>query len=107
MARRTLGNEALPMTPHELHLELALFAQRRLRPAFPGAPQHQADARLTAMEGAFLDEERAAVTAEAISAPADPEGFVAWFEKLKENGPGQGDPLFPWLADRASLAQMR
>jgi hypothetical protein len=26
---------------------------------------------------------------------------------LRETGPGQGDPLFPWLAGRASLAQMR
>ena len=95
------------MTPHELHFELALFAQRRLRPAFPDAPHYAADARLMAMEAAFVEEERAAVAAEAISAPADPEGFVAWFEGLKQNGPGQGDPLFPWLAERATLAQMR
>src|SRR5438270_6097605 len=107
MARRTRGSESLPMTPHELHFELALFAQRRLRPAFPDAPHYAADAPLMAMEAAFVEEERAAVAAEAISAPADPEGFVAWFEGLKQNGPGQGDPLFPWLAERATLAQMK
>src|SRR5205085_8508675 len=107
MARRTRGSESLPMTPHELHFELALFAQRRLRTAFPDAPHHAADARLMAMEAAFVEEERAAVAAEPISAPGDPDGFVAWVEELKQNGPGQGDPLFPWLAGSATLAQMR
>ena len=28
-----------------------------------------------------------------------PKRFIAWFEELKETGPGQGDPLFPWLAE--------
>jgi hypothetical protein len=32
---------------------------------------------------------------------------VAWFEALKENGPGQGDALFPWLAEQATLEEMR
>jgi hypothetical protein len=31
---------------------------------------------------------------------------VHWFEALKENGPGQGDALFPWLAERASFEEM-
>ena len=35
-----------------------------------------------------------------------PRGFVRWFEALKQNGPGQGDPLFDWLAERASIADM-
>jgi len=26
---------------------------------------------------------------------ADCDGFIAWFERLKDTGPGQGDPLFP------------
>jgi hypothetical protein len=30
-----------------------------------------------------------------------------WFHALKEDGPGQGDALFPWLAEEASLDQMR
>jgi hypothetical protein len=39
--------------------------------------------------------------------PADAEGFVAWFEGLKATGPGQGDPLFDWLAEEATLDEMR
>ena len=45
--------------------------------------------------------------ARAASAPRDPDNFVRWFEALKEEGPGQGDPLFPWLAEEASLDDMR
>ena len=35
------------------------------------------------------------------------DAFIAWFEELRENGPGQGDPLFPWLATTATREQMR
>ena len=38
--------------------------------------------------------------------PSDEAGFIRWFERLKELGPGQGDPLFPWLATQANLKQM-
>ena len=44
---------------------------------------------------------------EAANAPSDPCAFMAWFEQLCETGPGQRDPLFPWLASTASLAEMR
>jgi hypothetical protein len=33
--------------------------------------------------------------------------FIAWFEELRETGPGQGDVLFPWLATQASREQMK
>jgi hypothetical protein len=65
------------------------------------------DAKLLRLEGAFLEELRAEVAAEAAAAPRAPEAFLAWFEALAETGPGQGDPLFPWLADEASLDEMR
>jgi hypothetical protein len=32
---------------------------------------------------------------------------MAWYLALREDGPGQGDPLFPWLAERADYDQMR
>ena len=62
---------------------------------------------MRALEAAFVDEERSAVAGEAARAPTDSDGFVAWFEALRESGPGQGDPLFPFLAEEATLDQMR
>ena len=94
------------MDPAHLHLELSAWAARRLRPALPDAPAPD-DLRLRALEEAFLESERAAAAAEASQAPAEPHAFVRWFEQLRVSGPGQGDPLFPWLAARASLPQMR
>jgi hypothetical protein len=41
-----------------------------------------------------------------VNIPQDVDGFIAWFERLRETGPGQGDPLFPWLAGKATLPQM-
>jgi hypothetical protein len=39
--------------------------------------------------------------------PPRPLPSLAWFEGLRDRGPGQGDPLFPWLADHADREQMR
>ena len=95
----------------DLHLALAGFGARRLRPALPDdraepAADHE-DGRLRAAERDFVVAERAAVASAAALAPPDPDGFVAWFEALENVGPGQNDPLFPWLAERASMEQMR
>ena len=38
--------------------------------------------------------------------PCDVDSFIDWFEDLKETGPGQGDPLFPWLAEAAGRDEM-
>lgn len=39
--------------------------------------------------------------------PTDVDAFVEWFQRLESVGPGQGDPLFPWLAEHATRDQMR
>ncbi|WP_240345010.1 iron-containing redox enzyme family protein [Novosphingobium sp. THN1] len=59
------------------------------------------------LETSFLEELRAEVVDRAREAPTDVDGFVEWFEGLKQTGPGQGDPLFPWLADSANEVQLR
>jgi hypothetical protein len=59
------------------------------------------------VERAFVEGTRAAQSTRAAAAPREPQAFVAWFEALKENGPGQNDALFPWLAERATLTEMR
>jgi len=58
-------------------------------------------------EHRYVEEMRQLVRARAESAPTSPDAFVAWFEDLENTGPGQGDPLFPWLENHASLEQMR
>ena len=42
----------------------------------------------------------------AVQAPRTPDGFIRWFEDLRVSGPGQGDPLFPWLATTAGLDEL-
>ena len=89
---------------------LAQWNRERLGPRFPPADWQAALSRNRQMEEteiAFLETLRAEVTAEAAGVPTDPAGFVAWFEGLKEVGPGQGDPLFPWLAEQATADQLR
>lgn len=89
---------------------LAHWNRERLQPAFPEADWQKTmerDLRMTRLEGGFIEELRAAIADEAAKAPTDVEGFVAWFENLKEVGPGQGDPLFPWLANEASPDELR
>jgi len=101
-----------PITTPEaaLQYELAAFNVLRFDPALPGDDwraqiDHQAE--WLHREGDFLEERRAAVAARAAEAPTDADGFVAWFEALEQNGPGQHDPLFPWLANEATMDQMR
>jgi hypothetical protein len=94
------------MTEPELHLALTRFARERLEPSLPDHPPRTRDA-LREEELKFVERERAAVAHRARAAPAEPDDFVRWFEDLRDTGPGQGDPLFPWLAQSASLPQMK
>jgi hypothetical protein len=89
---------------------LAHWNRERLAPEFPTDDWQRRiaqDAAMLRLEGGFVEELRAEIIDEAAAAPTDPDGFIAWFEALKENGPGQGDPLFPWLAEQASLDELR
>ena len=88
---------------------LAHWNRERLAPGLPAdnwQQQLEHDQRMTRLEGGFLETLRAEIVAEAPAIPTDPDGFIAWFEGLKESGPGQGDPLFPWLAEQAEREQL-
>ncbi|GMU07628.1 hypothetical protein ASNO1_38810 [Corallococcus caeni] len=92
-----------------LHRTLLRFNRARLAPGFPtegwrAAVQEETQLRL--LEGEYVEAERQRVAAWAAEAPEDADGFIAWFEDLKESGPGQHDPLFPWLAKQATREQM-
>ena len=106
----TLGGGRPVTAETALQRRLAAFNRLRFDPALPVADwrsgiDREADALRE--EGVFLEARRAAVAARAAAAPRDPDGFVRWFEALEKDGPGQHDPLFPWLADSATMAQMR
>lgn len=92
------------------HRGLAHWNRERLAPRLPDADwQHQLerDTRMQRLERGFLDELRAEISQAAALAPTDADSFIAWFERLKETGPGQRDPLFPWLAETASRDELR
>lgn len=102
---------SLPLPSQDrLHRRLAALNRRRLTPSLPDDNWHGQNEQIGALateEHAFLEGLRAEVADAAGAAPTDPECFRAWFECLKENGPGQRDPLFPWLAECAGDDEMR
>ena len=87
---------------------LDAFNRWRLSPTVePPAPSSdELESSLLRLELAFLEEQRAAVRARAAQAPTESGAFVAWFEALENDGPGQGDPLFEFLESRATLQEM-
>jgi hypothetical protein len=96
--------------PVSLHSALAAFNARRMSPALPEADwpvRIREAAEMGIVEGYWLESERRRQAARAAAAPCDPDGFVDWIEDLERTGPGQGDSLFPYLAEQASLDEMR
>ena len=92
------------------HRRLAGFNAARFTPGFPTADweaELAASGAIAVEEGHWIEARRAEVAARAAEAPSDAAGFVAWFEQLEQTGPGQNDPLFPWLAEQATLEEMR
>jgi len=111
MASRPLPRE-LPsqFLDDRFQRRLAHWNRERLAPQFPAGDwqaRMAGDAAMLRLEGGFIEELRAEAIEAAAEAPTDPAGFVDWFEALKDTGPGQGDPLFPWLAEEASKDELR
>lgn len=95
--------------PDALHRALARSHARRLSPSL-GTEAWEADlaeeVACRRFERELVEAERAALRSITRDVPRDSAGFIAWFEELKRSGPGQGDPLFPWLAEHASFDDM-
>ena len=94
----------------DVQRELAHWNHQRLSPGFPDEDWEERlvlDAGMLRLQAQMLERLRADVREEAAAVPRDATGFIRWFEELKQVGPGQGDPLFPWLADAADLEDMR
>lgn len=94
----------------ETQQRLARWNRERLEPRLPDdqpSAVAERDRTMLELEAAFLATLREEVRDEAARAPTEPKSFVGWFEALETKGPGQHDALFPWLAERATRAQMQ
>ncbi len=102
--------KVIPLSLDAKHIKLAQFNHQRFMPNFIHsdwqAKLHEETAHLLA-EGQFIEQLRGTIQTKLTHLPQNPMAFIDWFEALKQNGPGQGDRLFPWLAQHASLDQMR
>jgi hypothetical protein len=95
----------------ELWLQRRLTEWNRLRllPSLPASAWRDeltSELELARLERQFVERERRGVLAMAAIVPREPDAFLAWFEGLEHHGPGQGDPLFPWLAESAGAKSM-
>lgn len=89
---------------------LAHWNRERLAPRLPDEDWNNLldrDTRMLRLERGFIQELREDVADEAAQVPTEADAFIAWFEHLKDVGPGQDDPLFPWLAEHATRDELR
>lgn len=64
-------------------------------------------AALAEAEIAYVESVREAIAPLVVDIPSDADAFLSWYERLAQNGPGQNDPLFPWLERQASFDEMK
>ena len=110
MRTLTLCPTAITDTPYDFHSRLAVFNAKRLSPKSPDANwinDIRTEAAWKIAEGEFIEMERSSISAAAALAPTGVDRFMDWFERLRQEGPGQNDALFPWLQNYASLEEMR
>lgn len=89
---------------------LSQFNRSRLMPGL-GVPPTEGTLRheqaMLSLENAFVGRVRLLIAPLIEAVPKEPGAFISWFENLRDSGPGQGDPLFPYLAEQGTLDQMR
>ena len=93
MASRWLAQDVAPRSQFlndDFQRQLAQWNRERLAPAFPHddwSRELSDEMAMRRLEGGFVEELRAAVTAQAAEAPDDADGFIAWFEALRRLAP--------------------
>jgi hypothetical protein len=100
---------ATPRGPEVLHQRLARSHAARLAPRLGDLDWErslQEEVVCRKLEHELVERERLALAPQIRRVPTDADRFVAWFEGLRHDGPGQGDALFPWLAENASFDDM-
>lgn len=106
------GKHPIPMAGglDALHQRLAYWNRERLAAGRgEGAwwEELARDQSMRAIQCQWVEQERARIAHLAAEAPETVDAFVDWYEALKERGPGQGDPLFEYLAHEASREELR
>lgn len=94
----------------DAHKSLSKFNLGRLDPQTPTLNYHKTlsdEFSFLILESQVLEQERALVAGQAAQFPKDVSGFLTAYEELRNVGPGQNDPLFPWLAKEATIEQMK
>jgi len=89
---------------------LTAYNSARMQPGLPDEAPDDALALEHAVAQAeitFIEAQRKAIAPLVADVPSGADAFMAWYEGLRQTGPGQGDPLFPWLAASASSEQMK
>ncbi|HSP34925.1 MAG TPA: iron-containing redox enzyme family protein [Thermoanaerobaculia bacterium] len=88
-------------------MDLRKLNEARLRPSTRPVLSLDEELRLRKAEAEFLERACAEIASQAATAPSTPREFLGWYEDLRDAGPGQNDPLFPWLAEHATLDDVR
>jgi hypothetical protein len=92
------------------HRRLAAFNDERLGAGFAdgswSAELHE-ELQLRLQEVRFVESERRGVRADLAALNADPAAVASWFARLAERPAAADASLFHWLAETASLEQMR
>jgi len=94
----------------EFQTGLTRYNATRFRPALPdeaGSDELALEQAVARAEVEFVEAQQRAIAPLTADIPSATDAFIAWFERLKQSGPGQGDPLFPWLAESATVEQMK
>ncbi len=106
----TTGAHALEGRAFEdFHRGLANYNAHQLEPRFPEARwREELDdyGRVTRAEGEYIETVRREIEPLVADIPTGVDDFIEWFEQLETTGPGQGDALFPWLAEAATYDDM-
>jgi hypothetical protein len=92
------------------HASLARFNVDRIALSTPSKSWEQSlheELKYRIVEGQFLDHLRTSIAPLTRESIGDVNHFVSWFESLHQWGPGQHHALFPWLAEEASMNEMK
>lgn len=105
-----MPNTSASLDPDAFHQALARFNVVRVVPGKPSKRWQEAlqdQLRFQLAEGHYLESQRDQVQPLLVGHAGTSDHFASWFESLLHAGPGQRHPLFDWLAQYATLMQMR